>query len=300
MPAFFFISGYLLKNSKLELSFKSYLALQTKSLVFPYIFYSIVSTFYSIVNSTVKKIEIDMYSIIYGYLYGNAEGLTNIVLWFLTCIFSTSIIFYLLYAIYKTKYIVLISFILSLTVCYFHRYISIRPPWNLDLSLIALFFFASGKFISDLNLPPNYFKINKIKFFILTIALCLLYFLTVLNGKVDMAFMSFRNPIIFLVNSFIGIFILLIIGASLPITSMSRFLSKNTLVIFPMHPIFFSIFTGAGIIIFKFPQNFQANFIWTFVYTIGALLFSYPISILLFKFFPILIGGRKGIKIHSS
>jgi acyltransferase len=292
MPAFFFISGYLIKDYKLCLTLRNYTNIQIKTLIIPYVFFGLISICYSVLNNFVKGVNSNIYKNLYGLLYGNSEGLVNTVLWFFTCLFSTSLIYFIFSRIARPITIVILSLITGLVICYFHNNLDMRPPWNIDLSLISLFFFASGKCISEINIKQPLLKENEIKLF-LAIIIPALFYLSGLNGRIDMAFMSFGNPVLFIVNACLGIAILLILGSLLPITEGALYLSRSTIVIFPVHPIIFSVFTGIGMIIFRQPHDFQDSILWAVVYTCGAIIFSYPISIFFFRFFPIAIGGRK-------
>ena len=295
IPAFFFLSGYLIKDYKLAYTFKKYFQFQLKSLIIPYLFFGTVSLLYSMLNNFMKGDHFNIYSKLAGFFYGNSEGLDiNIVLWFFTCLFVTSVLFYLLSKIMKVRNIVIVSLLTSyLVLIIFGKHLQVRPPWNMDLSLIALFFYATGKYISNKSIVSSSIINSKIRIAALIILSFLLYYLSNMNGRVDMAFMVFNNPILFLVNACMGIAILLLLGLSLPITKASLYLSRNTIVIFPLHPIFFSIFTGLGMIVFKLPHTFQDNLLFSGLYTGCAIVLCYPISLFLFRFIPIAVGGRR-------
>jgi hypothetical protein len=70
-------------------------------------------------------------------------------------------------------------------------------------------------------------------------------------------------------------------------------LSKNTIVIFLLHPIIFSVFTGVRKVILKLPHSFQDNLLCSVLYTCGAIMICYPISLFLFNFALFVVGGRK-------
>jgi len=295
MPAFFFLSGYLVKDSKLGIKFKTYAGIQFRNLIIPYLFFAVFSLLYSILNNFISRNPIDLYSKLLGIAYGNCDGLVvNRVLWFFTCLFVTSLLFYLLFKALKKAYLVmLVSLATCLLFMYFHNPSQMRMPWNLDLSIIALFFFAAGKFYSEISIKNDLVKKNgtRIAFVIL---LCIaLFYLSKLNGRIDMAYMVFKNPLLFVANGCIGIVIVLLSSLLLPPTKMARFLSRNTIVIFPLHPLIFSVFTAVGMMIFKLPHSFQATMLFAGIYSCGAIILCYPASLLLFNFLPIAVGGRK-------
>ena len=84
-----------------------------------------------------------------------------------------------------------------------------------------------------------------------------------------------------------------IISSLIPITKGAILLSNNTIVLFPTHPIFFSLFTGVGMIVFNMPHSFQNTFLWSILYTLGSIILIYPLSLMLFRFLPFSIGSRK-------
>ena len=295
MPAFFFLSGYLLKDSKLEITFKSYAGIQFRNLIIPYLFFAVLSLLYSILNNFVTGNPIDLYSKLLGIAYGNSDGLViNRVLWFFTCLFITSLLFYLLFKAMKKAYLVmLLSLIACLLFLFYHKPDQIRWPWNLDLSIIALFFYAAGKFCSAIHIKNDFLKKSGTRIAFVILLSIALFYLSKLNGRIDMAFMVFKNPLLFVANACIGIALVLLWSLLLPPTKIARFLSRNTIVIFPLHPLIFSIFTAVGMMIFKLPHSFQATMLFAGIYTCGAIILCYPASLLLFNFLPIAVGGRK-------
>lgn len=293
MPAFFLISGYLLKDYKLNLSFKDFLLFQMKSLLVPFLFFAFISFCYSLFNSYVKGDQLDIMSKLSGVLVGTAESLTiNTVLWFLTCLFSTSTLFFALSKKLSINRIITFSFISFFTIHYCKlKYVSINIPWNIDIAFSVLLFYALGKYFADKISYEKILKINKKLLYLLIIPIfVLLYYTSNLNGRIDVAYMEFKNPFLYLFNACLGIVILFAVGVLLPSSSFLRFVSNNTIILFPIHPIIFSIFTGVGMMIFKLPHSFQDNLVFSFLYLIGALVIGYPASLIINKLFPIFIG----------
>ena len=99
MPLFFFISGLLLSNEKLELKISDYFISQIRALGIPYLFFWFVSYLYWLPTHTLSAsapeyIGIPWWGPIEGMLIGNGDTLyVNVVLWFFTCLFVTSMVF---------------------------------------------------------------------------------------------------------------------------------------------------------------------------------------------------------------
>lgn len=66
--------------------------------------------------------------------------------WFLTCLFLTEIIFYILVKVLKQndKRIGIISFLLMIMGFLYYRFINIPLIWNIDICMISLFYFYIG------------------------------------------------------------------------------------------------------------------------------------------------------------
>ncbi len=295
IPAFFFLSGYLVSDNKLKTEFGNYAINQLKGLVIPYIVFGLISLLYATLNNVIKFGNINIPDMLVGLLYGNSEGLKiNIVLWFFTCLYVTSMVFFILSRFLITRNIVYFS--LLLCVLFFTVYLpahKTRPPWNLDLSVVALVFYASGKYLSEISIQSLANATKSSVFAVLAPIILSLCYFGYQNGRIDMAFLMFKNPLLFFINSFMGISALLIVSILLPDSKFTLFLSKNTIVIFPLHPIIFSIFTGIGMILFKLPHSFQDSILFTVLYTCGAITICYPISLCLFTYVPFVVGGRK-------
>lgn len=97
-------------------------------------------------------------------------------------------------------------------------------------------------------------------------------------------------------NSCIGIVALLMLGLLLPETGVARFLSVGTIVIFPLHPLIFSVFSGMTMYIFKLSHTFQDHFWVSCMFTISSIAICYPVSAFLSKHVPFAIGKQRKIK----
>jgi hypothetical protein len=105
-----------------------------------------------------------------------------------------------------------------------------------------------------------------------------------------MAYMLFGNLWLFVLNAYVGIFLLFIAAAMIPLTRSAVFLSRSTIVVFPLHPLIFSIFTGIAMLLFGAEHDFQNSLLWSLAYTVGAVILSVPVTFLMFAYLPFIFG----------
>jgi acyltransferase len=117
-----------------------------------------------------------------------------------------------------------------------------------------------------------------------------------INGEVDLNTLLFgSHRYLFLINAYLGVLALFYLSISLPTHAVFQWLSKNTIIIFPIHLLMFSVFTGVGVVVFGMPHVFkESSFLWTGSFALLALSLSYPSALLLYRFFPVVFGKRSG------
>lgn len=295
MPLFFFLSGYVLKKNYLSDRFIHFLIRNIKNILIPYFSFWVISYPYGILVGIFKNIynEPTINTMILepfiGLLYGIEDGLYNSVLWFFTCLFCAAIIFYWINRVNK-KYSIILLLILGILGPNIFKYIDFRLPWNIELSFVAVVFYGFGYFFSE-------FDIKRIRIFHIETLLLFAFFLVVLiftvqkNGEVNMSGMKFGNLIYYYFGAFSGIYLTIIISRLIPKNKILNWISLNTIIIFPLHILIFTSFTAIGIILFGFDQNFNdKSIICSYVYTVGAIILCVPLSFLIRKYTPWVIG----------
>jgi len=302
MPLFFFLSGYLLGRYHFENSLANFIKFQFKKLIVQYLVFWIISYVYWLPASLISKQlsyskHLNFYDPFIGILYGTANYLyPNVDLWFFTCLFTTSIFFFIIQQSFgKYKWLsFLLILIAGLVFAYIYNEPKIRLPWNIDTSIVALIFFSLGFRLKESDIINKTFlisyKLNIIGFILLSV---ILFFVVKINGNVNMSQMSYDNPLLFLVTSLIGISSILFISNTIPQNKCCEWLSKNTIVIFPLHAIFFSIFTGIGVKLFRLPYNFKEQFYFIILYVLASIVLCIPVSFLFRKYAPALIGFKR-------
>ncbi|WP_162264485.1 acyltransferase family protein [Thiobacillus denitrificans] len=300
MPLFFFISGLLLSEQKLSLTYRQNLSLLWKGLGIPYLFFFLLSYLYwlpthELAASAAKHAGISWWEPLMGVLVGNGDALfVNVVLWFFMCLLTTSLIFFAARRYFSAAFL-FVAFNFSglvFTLAYDPSWP--RLPWGLDNAVVALTFYSTGHFFREyqdavLEKTPKSMAMMLGLFMMAGVA-----YAAGINGEVDLNTLLFgSHRSLFLINAYLGVVALFYFSISLPTNAVFQWLSKNTIIIFPIHLLMFSVFTGVGVVVFGMPHAFkESSFLWTGLFALLALLLSYPSALFLYRFFPVVFGKR--------
>lgn len=301
MPLFFFISGLLLSEEKLLLNKKDYLILQIRALGIPYLFFWLISYLYWLPTHHLsgrahRYIGISWWEPIAGVFIGNGAALfVNDVLWFFTCLFTTALIFFAARKYFSSGTLFMAFNFLAVIFTLVYDPSWPRLPWGLDNAIVALSFFSAGHFFRRYQhaILQKTSK-NRAGVFALFLFAGVLYFAAI-NGKVDLSSLFFGSykPLYF-ISAYAGIFSLFYFSLTLSSNAIFHWLSRNTLIIFPIHLLMFGVFTGIAVVVFGMPPSFkEGSLVWTALFAVLALLLSYPASLFLYRFFPQILGKRK-------
>ncbi len=301
MPLFFFISGLLLSDEKRQLKITEYFISQIRALGIPYLFFWFVSYLYWLPTHTLsasagKYIGIPWWGPIEGVFIGNGDALyVNVVLWFFTCLFTTSLIFFIARKFFSNLSLLILFNAVAFVFTLIYDKSWPRTPMGLDNAVVALAFFSAGHFFRQYQpiFMESMFKKRAIHASLFLFILVLIF--SSLNGEVDLNTMSFGNyKILYFLSAYLGIFSLYFLAVCIPTNLIFQWLSKNTIIIFPVHLLMFSVFTGIAEMVFGMPYSFrESSVVWTVLFAVSALLLSYPVSQFLYRFFPWIFGGEK-------
>jgi acyltransferase len=295
MPLFFFLSGYLLKPKYLYESFNSYVTKHFKSLVIPYISFWMLSYVCWLPTKALRSradqyAELSSWDPVLGLIYGVYTKLyVNQVLWFFPCLFCAVLLFYFISKIKNTRMLLITLISLGIIGPYINEKIAFRLPWNVELSFVAIIFFSLGHYLSRFQISRVVGRI-KFKVFVCAAIAGILFFIVSINGWVNMNRMIFGNLALFYLGAFCGISLVILLSHMIPKNYLTEWLSFNTIVIFPMHVIFFTVFTGIGVIFFKLDHNFKNSLLFSMVYIVGAILACIPAAYIIRRYFPWMIG----------
>ena len=266
MPAFFIISGILLKSSNKSVSIITFIKKRFISLTIPFLFFELLGV--------LKDYFCGGYNLNYkGYIFNTLTlRFNNGPDWFLFALFFASIIFYCIYKIFKSdKYrIVFLLFAAGILI--------LAQPFNNHYGEIAvgLLFLTFGYYASALLLMDN--KTSVLMAGIITIAI------SILNGSVDITRWRFNTIPLYLIGSVTGTYFIL--GLSKALEKKDRlfdYYGKNSLTILGTH--------NCLIFIIRYYTKIKE---FNLVTGISALLFIMSIEIIMINIFnqyiPFLVG----------
>lgn len=301
MALFFFISGYFYKDTYDDnplLVIKK----RIKKLYIPFIGYELMFMFlrnifinlhlYS--NEAMLKIKSlrDIIDNLKKIITLNSTEPLLATIWFLTTLFYVNIIYVTIrYIIRKMKirneYIIflIITIIYLIGFYMFENNIDLKAFINPNRKKVPDLFlriFDYRNFIILLIFHLGYLynkyenKVNMDKYLVITFSLILLYNAYKV-GSIDIALNKYTNPIYFIINALLGIYINIYL-AKINILSNSRilqYIGKNSLIVMIFHLLAFKLVNSVQIFIYNQPYEKLASFPffinkngWWFVYTL--------------------------------
>lgn len=235
MPLFFFISG-LLHNNKYN-NFRGFTKRKFISIVIPYFILALILYIIWIPLIHFQGIVISKEDIIRNFIgIFYSQGSINymwwgIQLWFLPCLFITSVIFYFVEKLNKRLVIIYIFFISSIGF-FLSEFIEFNFLWSFDIALVGVLFYGSGFLLKD-KLNNYRFKIRELVY--VCVAFIFFIIFNKINGRIDMYSGNYNNVLLFLINSFLGIYISIVVSKVIYDGRVIRFIGTNTIIILAFH-----------------------------------------------------------------
>lgn len=263
MPLYFFLSGYTAKKHDNYFAFRVWSLKKIKTLLIPYISFGLLLiVFQNLIrlingsfqfNSFIK----DGVRLIYG-----GQMLTGYfaVFWFVTCLLITQLVFSLIVLyVKKTPFQLLVIFVLFIIAHLETRLLpsSFNLPWNIDVVLFSLFFYAFG-YYSKLYFPYYYKRISTLLIFgVINITFIIIQHNEIMNYTLDLKYRVYNNILLDIVIP--ASFIVTIgtlsywLSKSRYLTSFLAYLGISSLLIMYLHlpvNLFLGNFIDYGILIF--------------------------------------------------
>lgn len=241
MPLFFFLSGTVYSGQKYN--FKDFIIRKIKSLIIPYFTLGIVIwLFYAVVNIFIST-EDSLYGSNIEMLKGMLVQEHYWTIWFLAALFLTEVIYYFMDKLVGNNKIALL--LISILVCVFglirYRLGWGSLPWNLDIALVAQFFYHIGRWFRYNNkLQKMVFSIKKrdtIFCMMVCLGLNILFGclgIKLAHSSLDMSVGLYGNELLTILSAFSGIFFTLSFSYRYS-NRFVRYLGQNTMVIFAWH-----------------------------------------------------------------
>lgn len=234
MPAFFILSGYLLKEETPEL-WGGWLRKSFKHLIIPYFVLCFINLIFCSVfyYESVRKIFYYIGGILYSR--GTTEWMPNCSpLWFLTAYFVAHLIFLLIRKIKNGRLRILVIILCPTVSWLLDLFNIVKLPWNIDTALMAVLFIYLGYLLKKLEILE---KIRKYSVFaVLSIpVLCAVGFFAIKNNQsVNFDNNFYGNPILMIIGAATWTLLLLIIFSGIPEKIAAKdffftFFGKNTI-----------------------------------------------------------------------
>lgn len=303
LPLFFWVSGFVYDPQK----YKKYgllLHRRLRTIIIPYFVFSVISYLFwlTIVRALSVRgqvLSIDPIYPFYGIFYGiGIEPWRNpldIALWFLPCIFVTIIIFWIIDKNFFGKWKIFSVIMIGLTGYMTSLWLPFRLPWSADVSLTALVFYAFGNFTRKSS--ENLIKVRS---FGMVTAIVLIgaigFLLSYFNGKIDMNYNLYRNPLLFYTAAFGGIYFWYYMISFLPSINPIAYVGKNTIILIGLGGI--SAFIIRGIIYLitgTLQEANKVNLVESGIFSIFNIILLIPVIFVINRYIPWLIGRKKAI-----
>jgi len=302
MPFFFFFSGYFFAQKELDAGFKAYFFKKVRTLVVPYVFfYWAAFVFWKILD----RVHIDggvqtsLWNATLGFLYGSIHNdlfLVNQVLWFVTCLFTSSLLYWWIRHFLRDRFLLIAvaTWIMGVSLAYVTTF---NLPWGLSGAPMAIFFMALGALFRNEIAPrlPSFSFAKSFGLFVLFGGI--VYLGAAKIGTIQFYLSEYRNPLLFtLIAPFAIAMTPLLVGLlrGRRITQALAFLGANSMVILCVHVHIRKILLG---LIVKFchidARLLKDDILFVLPFAVLVALLCIPAALLINKYAPALAGKRR-------
>jgi len=292
MPFFFFISGYLFKMEKYT-SFVSLVKVKAKSILIPYVTFSILSV---LIYSVIFDFHVtDVYSIVKSFVESKRnEIFYNVPLWFFTTLFLVEVLYFLIRKYIKIKWIILVILIVlgGIEAIEYNTTGQPKLSWSFDLGIYYMVFFGIGNLVSGVQLKNKFFIKQIVISLFFVINVCLLVAPEVFK---EVNRIGFNHGSVYylwsLIIGFAGISTFVLLSKYIKTCEPLAFLGRNTMIIFPLHFVLGYNLINVFVLVYKIP--IVPSNITGFIYVGLELLILIPVVNVINKYFPIILGKSK-------
>ena len=295
MPLFFFLSGMMF-NRKSHQTFSNYALNRAKSLLIPYFIFSFsLFGLWWFLGRFLDASVIEGYSLTKNfvgifYAQGQLEYMRwGVEMWFLPCLFLTSLMYYWLSPVSRLKQILIIILcaVLGFNLPILLNY---RMPWSLDVALIAVGFFWLGNILKSMimNYEPRWENVA----LLLILFSASLYTYQLQIHRVDMYQAIYGDHLLFYLSAITGVMFYVLLAKCLPAVGIWLFIGANSLVIYMLH---MRALTVIHFIFGHFPsiQLDESTVLGALMISMLQIVILIPVVLILNRYLPFLLGrGR--------
>ena len=309
MPLFFMISGMLMAHKNEEnLTMRELLHKKLKSILIPYLCFSIFYSVIDIISVFLKQItlfDLKTNLVCTGTFAGSGP------LWFLTTLFLSEILFSRLLNLLGDFKAVAVSVFLSIVgIITWHFF---EPVFNASRNDLSRFFLLSFPFelirfvicMSFIAIPyilyrhflKNITDKKAIPLFTGILLMISNIILSQFNSNIDIHNLDYGNVFLFIINAFSGSFGLILICRSLPASKIMKpvlFWGRNSLTIMATHLNFYILYLGGVVAYMINPYITRAKkYIFLFNILLVTMLVETILIILINRFIPWSVGKSR-------
>ncbi|UOY92472.1 acyltransferase family protein [Ectobacillus sp. JY-23] len=250
MPAFFLFSGYVSRPVENWSQVGSYIKKRFYGLLIPYITYMAIFTVCRYTTELLQgNTSLSWYLSDLGQLLVGGRFITGHygVFWFVTCLFFTQILFVLLQLTIKKEALRLLSIGLFYVLAHIQgTVVSTLPgkepslhvlmPWNLDVTMLALFYYSIGYYAKPLlRRVPKWLTAGSL---VLTVGAMILHKQGIIDYHLSMKYLTYNDYVLdaiiplAMTIAYCGLFQML---RSVHIQSFLSFINQKSMAIMYMH-----------------------------------------------------------------
>jgi acyltransferase len=301
MPLFFFLSGYLFTLKKFP-NLKVFLSKRTKSLVLPYLCFSLVAYIWFIIvfHFGFVKYRENLLMPLIGSFVAIRSSLWTVhtgALWFIDCLFCTEFLFYFITKIGRKKIAIgIVLIFISVLGCLYNKLVGKPLPWSLDITMISVGFYGAGYFYKEYRSKLDRFINKKTFICLISINIAAGYVNFIHSGtRVDLYNSSLGNIGLFYLSAFSGIGAFIILIKRIKYNKNLQYIGENSLIYLSLHQkiVFFlfnliihNFLTGSDSII-------EIPIVKGLLYTVIAAIALVPAVYSINHFFPFMLGKTK-------
>lgn len=241
MPFFFFLSGYLFSLKKFP-TLKVFLSIRTKSLILPYLCFSLVAYlwFLLVFHFGLVNYHNNLLTPLIGSVIAKRKSIWTVhsgALWFVVCLFCTELLFYMISKIGRTKKVIgFILILISVLGCFYNKMVGQPLPWSIDVAMISVGFYGVGFLYKEYQMKLDCFINLKTFVLLFTMNIVTGYLNYVHSGeRVDFYNSSLGNIFLFYISAYSGIGAFLILIKRVKRNKSLQYIGKNSLVYLAFH-----------------------------------------------------------------
>lgn len=293
MPLFFFLSGCVFSDK--DITTGKFIIKKFKTLIIPYVFFSIVYIVLEIgMEYFNKSLNLSFVLNEFKLYFINTR---EHAIWFLPCLFFVEVFFFLICKVSRKNYIFICCatvVLLTFGIVY-KKFIGTNLPYNLNLVLIAFPFFALGYLLKKIKFYQERLAFN---FLSLVIIIVLLIF-NIITDYFNIRYFEphyvgiwqneYCNFILFYLSAFFGIFATIMFSKVFENKFNSiKYIGRNSIIYLGIHQIFFFVYRS---FIPKLNLPEYANYlIWIVSIIFTIIVLSFINKIIINSPFKFLIG----------